>query len=215
MRFIKDSEVFSSQGEKVGTIDRVVIDPMTDEVTHLVVKRGFLIKTDKVLPIKWVQDSSDGQVNLKPASQPFEDLPDYEETQYISAKDTMQESPYVSASFWYPPPMVDWWETGMYSPYPMPRYIPRTELNIPDNTVALEEGAKVYSKDNQNIGDIEQVIANKSNHIATHILVSKGFFLKEHKLIPTPWIDLVERDKVYLKINAEFLDNIPEYHPAS
>jgi uncharacterized protein YrrD len=215
MRFKKDSEVFSSEGKKVGTVDRVVIDPSSHEVTHLVVSRGFLFKSDKVIPIEWIKDAPDGHINLKPNDQEIDDLPDFEKTQFISAKETMKESPYVNTSFWYPPPMVDWWETGMYAPYPMPRYIPRTEQNIPDNTLALEEGAKVYSKDNQHIGEIEQVIANKGNHIATHILIGKGFLLKEHKLIPTPWIELVEEDKVYLKINADILDNIPEYQQTS
>jgi len=41
MQFNENAEVFTSTGEKVGRIDRVVIDPKSDELTHLVVKKGF------------------------------------------------------------------------------------------------------------------------------------------------------------------------------
>ena len=45
MRFIKDTEVLTSEGKKVGTLDRVVIDPSTLEITHLVIKSGLISKS--------------------------------------------------------------------------------------------------------------------------------------------------------------------------
>jgi sporulation protein YlmC with PRC-barrel domain len=46
MQFKENAEVFTSTGEKDGRIDRVVIDPNSNELTHLVVKKGFLFTKD-------------------------------------------------------------------------------------------------------------------------------------------------------------------------
>jgi len=39
MQFKENAEVVTSSGDKVGRIDRVVIDPKSNELTHLVVKK--------------------------------------------------------------------------------------------------------------------------------------------------------------------------------
>jgi uncharacterized protein YrrD len=54
IHLIKDAEVLSLAGEKIETLDRVVLDPETKEVSHIVVKKGMLFSTSKVIPISYV-----------------------------------------------------------------------------------------------------------------------------------------------------------------
>ena len=42
MQFKENARVITAGGQKVGRIDRVVLDPKSKELTHLVVKKGFL-----------------------------------------------------------------------------------------------------------------------------------------------------------------------------
>lgn len=51
MQFKQGTHVYTIDGKDVGAIDRVVLDPKTDEVTHVVVRRGWLFSEDKVVPI--------------------------------------------------------------------------------------------------------------------------------------------------------------------
>ena len=51
MRFEKGMDVFTAQGEKVGSLNRVVVDAKTRDVTDIVVERGLLGGTEKVIPI--------------------------------------------------------------------------------------------------------------------------------------------------------------------
>ena len=44
MQFKQGAEVFSSNGERVGTIHRTVIEPDTREITHLVIQKGLLFR---------------------------------------------------------------------------------------------------------------------------------------------------------------------------
>ena len=78
LQFKENAEVISSTGEKVGRIDRVVIDPKSDELTHLVVKKGFLFSDDKVVSIDLVDTAAEDQVVLKEGPQAPEDFPDFE-----------------------------------------------------------------------------------------------------------------------------------------
>ncbi|MBN2390589.1 MAG: PRC-barrel domain-containing protein, partial [Anaerolineae bacterium] len=51
MEFIKNAPVFTATHERVGHVDRVVINPQTEEVTHIVIRKGFIFAENKVLPI--------------------------------------------------------------------------------------------------------------------------------------------------------------------
>jgi len=98
--------------------------------------------------------------------------------------------------------------------YAKPRFV-KAENVIPEDTVALEEGAKVISKDGKHIGNVEQVIVETSDHRATHIVVSEGFFLKERKLVPTIWITDVDEDQVTLSVWSDLFERLPEYESVS
>jgi sporulation protein YlmC with PRC-barrel domain len=50
MRIKEGDRVETYNGEKVGTVSRVVIDPRNKEITNIVVGKGFLFKEDRVLP---------------------------------------------------------------------------------------------------------------------------------------------------------------------
>ena len=47
MLFKTGVDVYSSDNEKIGTLHRVVMDPKTKEVSHIIVKEGFLFTGGK------------------------------------------------------------------------------------------------------------------------------------------------------------------------
>ncbi len=92
-----------------------------------------------------------------------------------------------------------------------PAIIRKTEENIPEGTVSLKEGSKVYSNDGKHIGSIERLFVDNNSGRATHLIISKGLLLKERKQIPVDWIDKIIADEVYLAVNAPFTDRLPDY----
>lgn len=217
MQLKKGANVFSSVGEKIGSLDRVVINPETKEVSHLVVEKGFLFNTNKIIPIEYVDMEVGDRIALEKNAQELEALPSYDPNAYINLDRTgyPDEEQQMDASYWYPPVDYSWWATagGRPGSYPKPRFV-KAEDVIPDETVALKEGAKVLSKDGEHIGNIEEVIVETAEDIATHIVVSEGFFLKERKLVPTIWITDVKEDQVRLSVWSDTFENLPEYEPA-
>lgn len=216
---LKDgAEVFTSDGEKVGEIDRVVIDPASKETTHIVVQKGFLFTTDKVVPISMVGTATEDRVTLREDAGDWDALPDFQETEYVpisAAEAKTGDAPDVSQPiYWYPPAGYTWWGTTggpTHYGYPIPPYVVQAEKNVPEGTVALREGAEVLSLEGEHVGNIEAVLTDAKQDRATHLLISRGLLLKETKLVPTTWISTVREDEVSLVVGSELLQDLPAY----
>jgi uncharacterized protein YrrD len=212
--------VIRSDGQKVGRIERVVLDPGSKALTHLVVKKGFLFTKDKVIPFDEIETATDGRVVLKEGRRDPDDFADFEEPHYIPIEETRAPERRSSGilaplAWYYPVPGGPWWRRrmGTYKGYPEPPYARLIELNIPEGTVALEEGAKVVASDDEYVGDIERVYVDEDEQRVTHLLISKGFISKSRRLIPSMWVESVREDAVRLSVAESFIENLPQYRP--
>jgi len=210
MLFKQGTDVFSSDNEKIGTLDRVVMDPKTKEVTHIIVREGFLFTEDKVVPMDLIGSVTDERISLQGSKEHLDELPDYEETHYIPRDATVDDD--MGALYWNPPA----YSGAGYSQYPViyPQYlyIRRTEKNIPEGMVALAEGAKVLTEDGEHVGNIETLITDPNERV-THLVISSGLLMKERKIIPSHWLSAVAEDEVHLSVDSRLLERLPEYHP--
>jgi uncharacterized protein YrrD len=219
MQLAKGAKVFTADGERVGTIDRVVLEPESKEVTHLVVEKGFLFTEDKVVPMSLVGPATEDRVNLREGAGDLEKLPDFQETNYVAVETVGPQgdpqpapgSPRWARPLYFYPPLGSWWRTTGFADYAKPRYVAQTEKHIPEDTVALEEGAKVIGMDGEHIGDIERIFTDPVGDRATHLLIAEGLILKEKKLIPTVWMSTVLEDEVRLSVNSDLVESLPEY----
>ncbi len=216
MQLAKGADVLTSSGEKVGTLDRVVLEPATQKITHIVVEKGLLFETKKLIPIEYVTESEgEKQILLNQRKEDLDKLPVYDETSYIGLDPNDYPDEQVDAVYWYPPLPTTWGMTGgpLLFPYTEPHYVhaEQPEQVLPEGTIALKEGAKVMSKDDKHIGNIEEIIADPSDKRATHIVVSEGLFLKKKKLVPAHWITDATENKVYLTVWSDLVDRLPDF----
>ena len=210
MLFKQGTDVFSSDNEKIGTLDRVVMDPRTKEISHIIVREGFLFREDKVVPMDLIGSVTDERIILQGSKDHLNELPDYEETHYVSRDATVDDD--MNTLYWNPPA----YSGAGYSQYPVifptELYIRRTEKNIPDGMVALAEGAKVLAEDGKHLGNIETLVTDPNERV-THLVISSGLLTKERKIIPSHWLSAVDNDEVRLSVDSRLLERLPEYHP--
>lgn len=214
MELKEGADVFTASGEQVGKINRFVLDPATDEVTHIVVQKGWLLPADKVVPIAMIRSATDEKVVLNEDIK-FEDLPAFEETHFVEL--TQSDIPATTSPtdqlapvyYWYPPSGYLGYPRFGMEYYGWPPAV--TTRNIPADTIPLKEGANVMSSDDHHVGDVERVFIDPDSHKATHILISQGMLFKEQKLVPTHWIRSVEEDKVQLSVPVRLLERLPAY----
>src|SRR5260221_6938161 len=84
MQFQQGARVFTADEQDVGTVDRVVIDPRDQEVSHIVVRKGRFLPEDKVVPIHLIASTSDDHIVLAAKPDRIDDLPPFKENHYIS-----------------------------------------------------------------------------------------------------------------------------------
>ena len=65
MQLREGTSVFTWDDKDVGHIARVVMNPVSKEVTHVVIRQGFLFTEDKVLPIDYIATASEDRVVLR------------------------------------------------------------------------------------------------------------------------------------------------------
>ena len=210
MLFKQGIDVFSSDDEKVGTLDRVVMDPKTKEVTHIIVREGFLFAKDKVVPMDMLGSVTDERIALQGSKEHLDELPDYEETHYVPRDAAVDDD--MNTLYWNPP-ADDMGGYGRYVFYPQSQYLRQTEKNIPDGMVALAEGAKVLTEDGEQVGNIKTLITDPKDERVTHLVLSSGLLMKERKIIPAHWLSSVAEDEVHLSIDSRLLERLPEYRP--
>jgi sporulation protein YlmC with PRC-barrel domain len=154
----------------------------------------------------FVEKVSDDQVILHEPKAALDELNEFEETHYLPLDENGEG---LNAYYWNPP--LAGLNTGPYPVFPHPVYIVKTTSNIPENYVALKEGARVITEDGEHAGNLERVITDTKTDQATHIVISSGFLLKENKLVPAHWIKDVTEDEVKLSIESGLLDRLVEY----
>ena len=215
MELKEGTSVFTASGEEVGKINRVVLDPATNEVTHIVVQKGWLLPEDKVVPLRMINSATEERVVLNEDTGDFEQLPPFEETHFVELTEddtSPAERPtyrYATAYYWYPPSGYMGYPAyglGYYNRPPV-----KTQQNIPENTIPLKEGANVISSDDEHVGDVERLFVDPDSNRATHFLISQGLLFKERKLVPAHWVRSVEEDKVYLAVPSRLLERLPAY----
>jgi uncharacterized protein YrrD len=215
MELKEGTSVFTPNGDEVGRINRFVLDPATNEVTHIVVQKGWLLPEDKVVPIGMISTATEERVVLNQKIEDLDQLSDFEETHYIELNEP-DITPAGSSTYRYSPAYY-WYPPSGYIGYPGfgPGYYGwppiETVRNIPADTVPLKEGANVMSSDGKHVGDIERLFVDRDSNRATHFLIAEGLLFKERKLIPAHWVSSVEEDKVYLAVPSTLLERLPVY----
>lgn len=213
MEFKKDTRVYNMANQEVGHVDRVVLNPKTKTVTHIVVRKGFFFVEDKVVPLDLIESADAERVVLRGGAGDLEKLPVFEEGHYVPLTDDEA----VAAAYaegladplYWCPPVGGWLGHDYLPPYGM-----EIEQNIPDNTVALIEGAHVLTSDDKEVGHVEQVFTDGNNHRATYFIIAHGLISKTRKSIPTTWISKMSDNEIHLSVGSGVIDELKEYLPA-
>ena len=202
----------------VAIIWQFVLDPATDEVTHIVIQKGWLLPEDKVVPFCMVTPTGGGRLILNEEVGDFDKLPPFEETNFVRATGDLPGDPghrpdaaylYMPAYYWYPSHAGTGFPGFGVGPYAVPAR--EMKRNIPEDTIPLKEGTQVVSSDGEHVGNVDHLFTEGDSNKVTHFLISQRILFKDRKLVPAHWVKSVEEDTVYLVVSSELLERLPSY----
>jgi sporulation protein YlmC with PRC-barrel domain len=214
MELREGTNVYTADGEVVGRISRFVIDPQTQEVTHLVVEKGWLLQEDRVIPTTMIESTGEDRLVLREGSD-VDNLPPFAEEHFVNVDEAGMNQylhapyGYAPSYYWYPP----YGFQGSPSPTAgfMPMELVEREQNIPEGTVPLKVGARVITSNGDHAGEIESLVVDRDTNRTTHFVIAQGVLFKERKLIPEQWVKGIDEDEVRLAAHTRVLERVPAY----
>lgn len=187
MEFSNGVNVVAADGKQAGSLKRVVINPETKEITHVVVHRGLLANEDKVIPIEFVDTGTPEKITLTCTS---------DDLKTMSPLEVKQFAPNDAGG------SLDQPSGGIYAQVPSERNVLKETIRtIPDELVVLKEGSAVISDDEKHVGNIEKIFADSGK--ITHFIATQGLLIKAKKPIPIEWVKMISDEEVKLTVGSE------------
>jgi sporulation protein YlmC with PRC-barrel domain/protein tyrosine phosphatase (PTP) superfamily phosphohydrolase (DUF442 family) len=195
------AEVRCSDGV-VGHSVYIVGNPVSDEVTHIVVKTKDKAKEYMLVPLDLISDSDSQGISLKCSRAEFFQLePFFRErfVEYDYADDAGPTGiPETHAA------------NTLLLPYAVPasQTQPYPEKQIPPNELAVHRGAKVMATDGE-VGRVSELVLNAQNHQVIYLVMRKGHLYEKDVTIPVSDVERAEEDVVYLKLDKAAVKALP------
>lgn len=195
--------VFSRDNQKVGELREVVVDPVSRELTHLVVRQGLLFSDDRIVPMKDVAQANDQSIVLaRDAEELEEQSSPFQETSFATVPGTESDLPQRI------------WTQQPGSPSIIPPGIRPDDLSpdpsIPMDDVSLLQNSPVQCADGTQVGTVQHVFVDKADRI-THIVMRCVGVYDEFKLIPLDWIRGFEDNVVVLGVEEGIVHQLADY----
>jgi sporulation protein YlmC with PRC-barrel domain len=174
----------------------VILDPLTETITHVVVKQHVSAHSERLVPIAQVEDCSAGEICLHCTSEELSDMQPFVETEFIR-----EDIPY-----YYPDTTLMW---PMVYPDIESELLPIDHQHIPPGELAVRRGTEVQALDGR-VGRVDEFIADpKTGHI-THLIMREGHLWGEKEVtIPVSDIEHIEEDTVYLNLHKKDIGALP------
>jgi uncharacterized protein YrrD len=160
MRSSGDGERFTIGGPveatdgRCGHLIRVLVDPVAEELTHLVVAPGHHEELARLVPVDLVVSVEDDRIRLSCTKEQFEQLDSAEEITFLGAD--------------APPTAIG----GLGMPlghHPKPMFSDR----VPAGEVEIHRGDPVHARDGW-IGAVQGLVIDPADHHVTHVILQEG-----------------------------------------
>jgi sporulation protein YlmC with PRC-barrel domain len=193
-QFTIGAEVSCTDGA-CGRLSRVVVDPVTRVVTHLIVEQRRGHASARLVPLDLVDSAAD-EIRLNRTSAEFGRLDSAEETRFIA--DCMDVPNYR------PTDVVFW---PHYS-YRGARGHLVTSDTIPVGEVEVQRGEHVHATDGH-VGQVEGLVIDPDSHRVTHVLLQEGHLWgRKEVAIPISTVTRVA-DRIEVSLSKQQVHDLP------
>ena len=186
------ADMIGSDGEKLGVVDSLVVDPASGQERAIIVRKGWFFPTDKIVPIDLVERVEDGNVHVRLSSAEADQMSEYMDSDYV-----MPPAGYYGAGGYMWPA----------TPYVADGYTIDDEVRerMPD-AVMLSEGTLVLDVDEDEVGRITEIASDEQGRVQG-FRVEQGFFRHHDRYIPAHLVASADDVVVRLSVDKDTLED--------
>ena len=187
----------------------VLIDPVVDQVTNLVVREDSSPNTEYIVPVDFVTETIDDTIRLRCSKAELEKMDPFIKTMFIEEKVPERYSMYGYGGY------------GIGSLYYMPYAIPDKTVHeteeiqqVPQGELIVHRGTHVEATDGY-VGKVDEFVVHPDTGRITHMVMREGHLWgKKDVIIPlsalAPMGDTHE-DTIFLKIAKHEIESLPTF----
>jgi sporulation protein YlmC with PRC-barrel domain len=181
-------------GRNCGRSTHIVLNPVTKEITHLVVKTRAFPHTERLVPVDLIAESTPRIVHLRCDAPALNVMDEFVEAEFINSEDMhINEGPFM---MW---PYISATE----------EFMPQEHERIPVGELAIRRGAHVEARDGQ-VGRVDEFVVDRRSEHITHLVIREGQLWDQQDItIPVCYIDHIDEDVVYLNIDKASIAALP------
>jgi sporulation protein YlmC with PRC-barrel domain len=177
-----------------GQCTYVILNPATQQVTHLVVKESSYPYAERLVSIDQVMETDPHLIRLRCTGRELAEMEAFIETEFLPTD--ISEYGGVSAMMW---PYV--LSEGMVTPV--------EHEHVPAGELVVRRGAVVEATDGR-VGRVDEFLVDPTNGHITHMVLREGHLWGQKDVtISVAQIDRIEEGTVYLKLDKESIGALP------
>lgn len=177
-----------------GRVTQLVLDPVDDRVTHLVVEPDHREGLGRLVPLEWAESGSDS-VQLSCTQADFEQLQSAEEIRFL---------PGIEGYMGYGEE-----DTMLWPYYGGNTTAPVSVDTLPPGEVAVQKGEQVHATDGH-VGEVEGLVMDVDTHRVSHFVLKEGHLFGHRDVaIPLASVRAVDEDGIRLSISKGEVDDLP------
>jgi sporulation protein YlmC with PRC-barrel domain len=192
---------------RCGRLVKVVVDPVTENVTDLIVERGFLQRHDRVVPISTIKQAMDNTIVLDISSDRLETYREYRERDFRPPLFGFTSRHYSSEDVRY----SVWTYRGLSGEGVVPARGHQLHEGVSLDAKVIGHGTKVIDSEGE-AGQVDHVLVGCEEGHITHLVVQLGRF-GGFVIVPVTSISSVEDKGVRLSLDRGELEGLPRYEP--
>jgi hypothetical protein len=187
----------------------VLINPVLDQVTHVVVREDSSPNTEYIVPVDVVSETIADTIRLRCSKAELEKMDPFIKTTFIEEKVPMMNYGYGGGMY------------GMGSYYYMPYVTPAMTVQvpvehqqIPPGELAVRRGTRVEATDGY-VGHVDEFVVNPENGHITHLVMREGHLWgQKDVIIPLSAMGDPRKeseDTVFLKLDKHQIESLPTF----
>ncbi len=183
----------------------VLIDPIDETVTHVVIEEDEAPHNEYLVPIKLTSRSIEGTLVLTINKAQLKTMDLFKRTKYIREK--------VPDSYAYGG-IQNNMGAMYYWPYVTPERqveVPIEEYTVPEGETALERGTQIKATDGY-VGQVDELVINDKTKRITHLVMREGHLWgRKEVVIPVSAIQKVNEEIVSLNLDKDQIEKLPVF----
>jgi len=195
MEFPLDVIVHCSDGH-CGRSTHIILNPITEQVTHIVVKAKQSSAVEQLVSVKLVANTAAEVILLSCTKEEFSKLESFNQPDFIYT-DIPQHATDPNLTLLWPYVV------------PVKRIVDKKIRRIPPGELAVRRGTRVRATDGW-VGRVDEFIVGPVSGNITHLCLRKGHPWKERDVcIPISQIERIEEKVVYLNVDKNTITSMP------